>query len=85
MLGRRGWGQRKLGNVPRSISTPSRNMDKLLPPLPFINDVSQLSSRLIQKCMVVGRAGLSSTMGEGGEVATAVEASKSGGLVSGFS
>jgi hypothetical protein len=29
----------ELGNVPRSISTPFRYLDKLLPPLPFINGV----------------------------------------------
>ena len=38
--------QEELGNVPRSISTPSRNVDELLPPLPIINGVSQLSGKL---------------------------------------
>jgi hypothetical protein len=47
-----------------SISTPSRNVDKLLPPLPFI----ELSSRLIQESNMAWRAGLLPTMGEGGEV-----------------
>jgi hypothetical protein len=36
-----------------STSTPSRNVDKLLPPLPFI----ELSSRLIQEYIMAGRAG----------------------------
>jgi hypothetical protein len=31
--------EEELGDVPRSISTPSRNVDELLPPLSIINGV----------------------------------------------
>ncbi len=58
-----------------SISTLSRDVDKLLPPSPFIDGVHRLSSRLIQKW--------TTTPSAGGE--TAVEESESNGLVSGFS
>jgi hypothetical protein len=57
----------ELGDVPRSISAPSRNVDKLLPPLPIIDGVGRLSSRLIQECIVAGSAGLLPTIGEGEE------------------
>jgi hypothetical protein len=83
--------EEELGNVQRSISAPSRNVDELLPPLPIIDGVSRLSSRLIQECIVAGRAGLSLTIGEGGEGVvmppstggeTAVDESVSNGSVS---
>ncbi len=32
-------GKEELGDVPQSISTPSRNVDELLSPLPFIDGV----------------------------------------------
>ena len=93
MAGEEG-GKEELGNVQRSISAPSRNVDELLPPLPIIDGVSRLSSRLIQECTMAGRVGLLPTMGEGGEVTTtspsageetAVEESESNGSVSWFS
>ena len=78
----------ELGDVPQSISTPSRNVDELLPPLPFINRIGQLSSRLIQECIVVGRAGRAgkvAAMSASAGRETAVEESKSNGLASRFS
>ncbi len=36
----------ELGDVPRSISAPSRNVDELLPPLPIIDGVGRLSGKL---------------------------------------
>ena len=47
----------ELGDVPQSISTPSRNVDELLPPLPFINCVDQLSSRLYRSASWRGGRG----------------------------
>jgi hypothetical protein len=84
----------ELGDVPRSISAPSRNVDKLLPPLPIIDGVGRLSSRLIQECIVAEMARLLPTIWEGGEGAamspsagdeTAVNESVSNGLASKFS
>jgi hypothetical protein len=61
----------ELGNFPhQSISATSRDVDELLSPLPIINGVGRMSSRLIQECIVAGRVGLLPTIGEGREGAT---------------